>query len=63
MPIVRLLMIVRCRGRNGYGHRATPTAIARSIAYTVFVTNRFATRSTFAMTRRPSATTPGIAAN
>ena len=29
IPIVRLLTMVKCRGKNGNGSRATPTAIAR----------------------------------
>ena len=41
-----VLTIVRCRGRNGNGSRATPTANARSSAYTVLVRKRLATRST-----------------
>ena len=32
MPIVRLEMIVKCRGMNGNGSPATPTASARIIA-------------------------------
>src|ERR1044072_3031979 len=39
-----------------------PTTTARSVAYTVLVRNRLATRSTFAITRRPSAITGGSAA-
>ncbi len=37
--------------------------MASSVAQTVFVMNRLATRSMFAVTRRPSATTPGIVEN
>ncbi len=59
MPMVRLLTIVRCRGRNGNGTRATPTMRHSSAAYTVLVRNRLATRSTLAMTRRPSPNTGG----
>jgi len=56
-------MIVRWRGRNGYGSSATPTATASSVAQTVLVMKRLATRSMLAVTRRPSATTPGSVAN
>ena len=41
----------------------TDTVIASSTAYTVLVTKRFAERSMLAMTRRPSATTPGSVEN
>jgi len=61
--MARVSMIVRWRGRNGYGMRAAPAATASSVAHTVLVTNRLATRSMFAVTRLPSATTPGSAAN
>src|SRR5580704_8216058 len=61
--MARVSMIVRWRGRNGYGSSVTPTATARSVAQTVLVMNRLATRSMLAVTRRPSATTPGRVAN
>ena len=47
-------------GRAG-GRR--PAATASSVARTVLVLNRLATRSMFAVTRLPSATTPGSVAN
>src|SRR5262250_846121 len=56
-------MIVRWRGRNGYGSSVTPTATASSVAHTVLVMNKLATRSMLAVTRLPSATTPGRVAN
>ena len=40
-----------------------PTAIAKAIAQTVLVRNSRETRSTFAITLRPSDTNPGIDAN
>src|SRR2546428_12614705 len=58
-PMVSVLIRVRCRGRNGKGTPATPTARASSIAYTVLVRNRFPVRSTLAITRRPPATAGG----
>ena len=61
--MARVSMIVRWRGRNGYGSSVTPTATARSVAQTVLVMNKLATRSMLAVTRRPSATTPGSVAN
>ena len=61
--MVKVLMMVRWRGRNGYFHPRITTAIAMIVAYTVLVTKRFAERSMFAITRRPSATTPGMVAN
>ena len=54
---------LRVAGRNGYFHPTIATKTAMRTAYTVFVTNRFAERSMFAMTRRPSPTTPGSVAN
>ena len=56
-------MMVRCRGRYGYGSSMVPTATASRVAHTVLVMNRLATRSMLAVTRRPSATTPGSVAN
>ena len=54
---------VTCRGRNGYGQRAMAMEIDNSREHTFLVRNRAATRSTLAMTRRPSATTRGITEN
>ena len=50
-------------GQERVRQQAAPTATASSVAHTVLVTNRLATRSMLAVTRRPSATTPGNAAN
>ncbi len=63
MLIAGLSMMVSCRGRTGQGSRVTPTATASGVTHTVLVMNRFATRSMLAVTRRPSAMTPGRAPN
>jgi len=57
--MVREPTSVRWRGRNGYGQARTTTTIASSAAYVVLVRNRLETRSMFAITRRPCATTSG----
>ena len=46
-------------GRTGTESRQPPIATAITAAYTVLVRKSLATRSTLAMTRRPSATTAG----
>ena len=61
--MVNVEISVRCLGKNGYPAPAMPITTAITAAYPVLVTNSRATRSMLAMTRRPSASICGTAAN
>ena len=50
---------VSCRGRNGNGSAKIAAEMIASRLIAFFATNRFATRSTLPITRRPSAITDG----
>src|SRR4029453_14802168 len=59
MPMVRPSVTDSWRGRKGKRSSITPKSTASAVEYAVFVRNSIDTRSMFAMTCRPSATTPG----
>ena len=63
MPIVTAETSVRCRGRNGNGRVNSAAEMIATRLITFFATNRFATRSTLPITRRPSASTDGMCEN
>ena len=54
---------VRCRGRNGNGSANSAAEMIAIRLITFLATNRFATRSTLPITRRPSASTDGMCEN
>ena len=58
--MVRALIRVKCRGRNGNGTAAMPVASASSRAYMLLVKKTSETRSMLPRIRRPSATTAGM---
>ena len=63
MPIVTAETNVRCRGRNGNGRVNSAAVMMATRLITFLDTNRFATRSTLPITRRPSANTDGRCEN